>query len=382
MMRLREDSLALRQSDVLLLVVALALASLGLMLVTSATWHYNENPTLISNMWTLRHVLFVVMGILAMVGIASIPPRVLQGLAYAAYVVSLLALVAVALLGKESADQGAYAQRWIELGGIQLQPSEPAKLALIIALARVLAPESQPGVRRLLLSAVVTAVPVLLVYFQPDLGTALCLIAIWVGMVVLAGTSKRYVVAIGVLAMAGMPLLWMSMREYMRERVLTFLNPEAYALGEGYNLLQAQISIGSGGMWGKGLMEGSQTQLRYLRLSHSDFIFSVLGEELGFVGAMMLVGLFIVLLFRILRAYDTGSGRFASLMCGGVGSLMAFQMVANIGGNVGLSPAVGIPLPFISHGGSALVTQFSALGLVQAGLVHRRQAVFSRTPPT
>ena len=376
------DGLTLRQSDPLLFVSALSLGILGLVLVTSATWHYNENPTLVTNAWAIRHFLFLIVGIAAMLSIASLPPRILQGLAYAAYATSLLALVAVALLGKQSAEHGAYAQRWIEIGGIQLQPSEPAKLALIVALARVLAPGSQPGVRRLLLSAVVTAVPVLLVYLQPDLGTALCMIAIWVGMMVLAGTSKRYVVGIGVLALASMPLLWVSMRGYMRERVLTFLNPEAYALGEGYNLLQAQISIGSGGMWGKGLMEGTQTQLRYLRLSHSDFIFSVLGEELGFIGAMVLLGLFLLLLFRILRAYDTGDGRFASLMCAGVGSLIAFQMVANIGGNVGLSPAVGIPLPFISHGGSALVTHFAALGLVQAGLLHRRQAVFSRTPPT
>jgi rod shape determining protein RodA len=376
------DDVRLRQSDPLLLLAALALGVLGLALVTSATWHYSENPTLITNGWTLRHLMFLVLGISAMVCIAALPPRVLQGLAYAAYAASLLALVAVAVLGKQSAEHGAYAQRWIELGGIQLQPSEPAKLALIVALARVLGPGSQPGFRRLLLSAAVTAVPVLLVYLQPDLGTALCMIAIWVGIVVLAGTPKKYVFGIGALALASMPILWMSMRGYMRERVLTFLNPEAYALGEGYNLLQAQISIGSGGMWGKGLMEGTQTQLRYLRLSHSDFIFSVLGEELGFVGAIALLGLFLFLLFRILRAYDTGDGRFASLMCAGVGSLIAFQMAANIGGNVGLSPAVGIPLPFISHGGSALVTHFAALGLVQAGLVHRRQAVFSRTPPT
>ena len=376
------DGLTFRQSDPLLFVSALGLGILGLVLVTSATWHYTENPTLVTNVWTIRHLLFLIVGIAAMMSVASLPPRILRGLAYAAYAASLLALVAVALLGKQSAEHGAYAQRRIEFGGIQLQPSEPAKLALIVVLARVLAPGSQPGLRRLLLSAVVTAVPVLLVYVQPHLGTALCMIAIWVGMMVLAGTRKRYVVGIGAVALASMPLLWMSMRGYMRDRVLTFLNPEAYALGEGYNILQAQISIGSGGMWGKGLMEGTQTQLRYLRLSHSDFIFSVLGEELGFIGAMVLLSLFLFLLFRILRAYDTGDGRFASLMCAGVGSLIAFQMVANIGGNVGLSPAVGIPLPFISHGGSALVTQFAALGLVQAGLVHRRPAVFSRTPPT
>ncbi len=295
---------------------------------------------------------------------------------------SLLFLIAVALLGKESPEHGAFAQRWIEFGGVQVQPSEPAKLGLILALARVLAPSARPGFRRLLVSGALTAAPVALVYFQPDLGTALCMVAIWVGMLVLAGTPKRYLAAVGALALASMPLLWVSMRGYMRERVLTFLNPEAQALGEGYNLLQAQISIGSGGLWGKGLFEGTQTQLRYLRLSHSDFIFSVLGEELGFAGAMVLFGLFLFLLMRIIRAYDIGESRFASLVCAGVGSLISFQMVANIGGNVGLSPAVGIPLPFISHGGSALVSHFAALGLVQAAVVHRKQAVFSRTPST
>lgn len=381
-MHWRSEGLTWRQCDPMLFLVALTLGTLGLVLVTSATWHYSENSTLLSHAWTIRHFIFVIVGLGVMVGLTSLPPRILLGLAYVAYSLSLLTLLGVAFLGQGSTDYGAYAQRWIEIGGMQIQPSEPAKLALILALARVLTPGSRPGLRRLLLSGVVTMAPVVLVYVQPDLGTALCMIAIWVGMMVLAGTQKRYVLAIGALAVAGMPLLWMSMRTYMRDRVLTFLNPEAYALGEGYNLLQAQISIGSGGLLGKGLLEGTQTQLRYLRLSHSDFIFSVLGEELGFVGAMALLGLFLFLLFRILRAYDTGDGRFASLMCAGVGSLIAFQMAANIGGNVGLTPAVGIPLPFISHGGSALVTHFAALGLVQAALVHRRQVVFSRTPPS
>jgi rod shape determining protein RodA len=372
----------LRRGDPLLLLAATVLGLLGLALVTSATWHYVDHPSLIGNIWTLRHLLFVVAGLAAMFGLSLVQPRILLGLAYPAYGAALLILVAVALIGQGSAEHGAYAQRWIEIAGVQIQPSEPAKLGLILALARLYAGSVAPGFRRLAASAAITAVPVVLVYLQPDLGTALSMGAIWMGIVVLSGVPKRYVYAIVALGIAGMPLMWVNMHGYMRERVLTFLNPEAYALGEGYNLLQAQISIGSGGMWGKGLFEGTQTQLRYLRLSHSDFIFSVLGEELGFVGALALLGLFLFLLFRILRAYDVGDGRFASLMCAGVASLIAFQMAANISGNVGLSPAVGIPLPFISHGGSALVSNFAALGLVQAALAHRRPAVFSRTPPS
>ncbi|MBI4213772.1 MAG: rod shape-determining protein RodA [Chloroflexi bacterium] len=370
-MHWRGEGLSWKQSDPLLFIAALALGGLGLTLVTSATWRYMDSPSLLEDVWTVRHLAFLGVGILGMIGFASLPPRVYEALAYPVYAFSLATLVAVAILGKASAEHGALAQRWIEVGGVQLQPSEPAKVALVLVLAKLFA-GGVPGLRRMLLSMAITGAPVMLVYLQPDLGSALCMIASWAGIVVLAGTPKKYVFAIGGLAVASMPLLWLSMRGYMRERVLTFLNPEAYALGEGYNVLQAQISIGSGGLWGKGLFEGTQTQLRYLRLSHSDFIFSVLGEELGFVGAMAVLLLFLFLLFRVLRAGDTGDGQFASLLCGGIASLIAFQTVANVGGNIGLTPVVGIPLPFLSHGGSSLITQFSALGLVQAALVHRR----------
>jgi len=228
----------------------------------------------------------------------------------------------------------------------------------------------------LVLSALFTAIPVLLIYLQPDLGTALSILAIWFGCLVLAGLPRKYVVGIVAMGIIGTPIIWLGLKDYMRQRVLTFLNPAADALGEGYNILQAQISIGSGGMLGKGLMEGSQTQLRFLRVSQSDFIFSVLGEELGFVGAMALFALFLILLFRILRAYEIADDRFSSILCAGVGSMIAFQTIANIGSNVGLTPVVGIPLPFVSHGGSALITQLAALGLVQATLLRRRRYRF------
>ena len=202
------------------------------------------------------------------------------------------------------------------------------------------------------------------------------LTATWFGMAFLAGTPRRYLLALGVLASIATPIIWFSLKDYMRQRVLIFLNPQADPLDQGYNILQAQISIGSGGMWGKGLLEGTQTQLRYLRVSHSDFIFSVLGEELGFIGAMVLFALFLFLLFRILHAHDIANDRFSGLLCAGIGSMIAFQAVANLGANIGLTPVVGIPLPFVSYGGSALVTQLAALGLVQATLLRRRRYRF------
>lgn len=362
-----------RQADPVLVVASIGLTALGILLITSATWQYFEDPSLGANTWFVKQVLFALVGLALMIGCAALDPRVLYALAYPIYGLSLAGLGAVWLLGHGSADYGA--QRWIELAGVPLQPSEATKVAMVIVLARVFA-NGAPNFGSLALSAGLLTGPVTLIYLQPDLGTALVLAAIWFGMIFLAGTPKRYLLGLGVLTSVAMPLVWLGLKDYMRQRVLIFLNPGADPLDQGYNILQAQISIGSGGMWGKGLLEGTQTQLRYLRVSHSDFIFSVLGEELGFIGAMALFALFLVLLFRILHAHDIANDRFSGLLCAGIGSMIAFQAVANLGANIGITPVVGIPLPFVSYGGSALVTQLAALGLVQATLVRRRRYRF------
>ena len=362
-----------RQLDVVQILAALALAGIGVVLVTSATWQYFDHPTLLGNTWFLKQSGSVVVGLILLVVCASVNPQLVRSFAFPIYALSLVPLVVVLIIGSGVADFGA--QRWIEIGGFQLQPSEPAKLALIIALARVLA-VGKPGFRSIVLSAALLGAQVFLIYLQPDLGTALSFFAIWIGMIVLAGTPRRYLAAIGAMFVLAAPVVWFALRDYMRARLLIFLNPEADALGQGYNILQAQISIGSGGMWGKGLLEGTQTQLRYLRVSQSDFIFSVLGEELGFIGAMVLFAIFILLLFRLVRAYEVSTDRFHSLVCVGVLSLLGFQAFVNVGSNVGLTPVVGIPLPFVSYGGSALITTFAALGLVQGGLLRKRRYRF------
>jgi rod shape determining protein RodA len=339
------------------------------MLSISATWRYFEPPSLLSNTWFLKQSLWAGVGLLVLLGAAAVHPRVLRSLAYPIYGVAIASLVVVLLAGRAGAAYGA--ERWVEVGGLPLQPAEAAKIALIIALARAFA-NNPPGPRLLLLTGGLALLPAALIYLQPSLGTSASLVAIWFGVLLLSGAPLRY--ALGVLgaAIVAAPLVWLGMKDYMRERVLIFLDPRADALGQGYNILQAQISVGSGGMWGKGLFEGTQTQLRYLRVSHSDFIFSVLGEELGFIGAMALFALLILLLVRTLRAYEVADDRFASLVCAGVASMVAFQAIANLGANIGLIPVTGVPLPFLSYGGSALVSQFVALGLVEATLLRRR----------
>ncbi len=362
-------SIRWRQADLLILVAAIALTTFGVILVASATRRYYDPPTLIGNSWFTKELLFVVFGFTALAVAACVQPRLLRTFAYPIYGVSLLSLVSVLVLGHGQSDYGA--QRWIEIGGLPFQPSEAAKLALVLVLARVLS-KDEIGSREIGFSALLLMAPVALIYLEPDLGTALSLVSIWFGVLVLSNAPARYLAAVGTLGVIAMPLSWVAMKPYMRERVLIFLNPTADALGQGYNILQAQMSIGSGGMWGKGLFEGTQTQLRFLRVSHSDFIFSVLGEELGFVGAMVLFALFVLLLFRMLRAHDVANERFSSLVCAGVMSMIAFQAIANLGANVGLTPVVGIPLPFVSYGGSALISQLVGIGLVQATLVRRR----------
>jgi rod shape determining protein RodA len=372
---MRTAPLRWQQADPVLVLAALGLSAYGILLVTSATWQYYDQPSLLGNSWFIKQALFSVVGFAAMVLCAMLHPRTLRTFAYPAYALALLPLVAVLFFGHGSEDYGA--RRWMDLGAFQLQPSEPMKLALVIALARAL-DTPRPGIREFLLSSALTAVPFGLIFLQPDLGTGLVMLAIWFGSILLAGVPRRLLLGVVLCALVAAPLVWFGpvLKDYQRSRIMIFLDPASDPRGEGYNILQAKISIGSGGMRGKGLLAGTQTQLRYLRVSQSDFIFSVLGEELGFVGAVGLFGLFLLLLFRIIRAFELADEPFTSLLCAGVVSMIAFQSIANIAANLGLTPVVGIPLPFVSHGGSALITQLVALGLVLATLVRHRRYRF------
>jgi rod shape determining protein RodA len=360
-----------RRLDPWLLLVVLALVGYGLVLIHSATYLPEESGRWPLSSWAMRQALYAVIGLTAMGALAFVDYRWYRTLAYPLYAASLVALGLAMVFGHGQEDYGA--QRWLALGPVAVQPSEPAKLFLILALARFFgdSPDEAPGLRRIVASFTLVGLPVGLVYLQPDLGTALSFLAIWAGIVVMAGTRFLYLFGLGFTSILAAPLVWFSLRDYMRQRVLIFLHPESDPFGAGYNILQAKISIGSGGLWGRGLMNGTQTQLRYLRVAHSDFIFSVLAEELGLVGVLVLFALLLLLIFRVLHAAERARDDFGRLLATGVAAMLGFQAIVNIGANLTLLPVAGIPLPFISSGGSALITNLAALGIVQSVLLYR-----------
>jgi rod shape determining protein RodA len=287
------------------------------------------------------------------------------------YLLLLGALGLVAVLGQVAGG----AQSWLAAGAVQ--PSEPAKLLIIMVLAKLLADqeEGQQTLGTVVRSLGIIALPALLVYLQPDLGTAMVFVAIWVGILWMARIRLRYLLVLAGLGLAALPLLWFGMEDYMRNRLLLFVNPagdpDSY-----FNVHQALVSIGSGGWTGKGLTHGTQSQLHFLRVRHTDFIFAVTVEELGFLGAAAMMVLLGLLLWRMLRVAGRSRDGFGRLLAAGVAAMIFFQAVVNIGMNVGLLPVTGLPLPFVSYGGSFLLTSMLGAGLVESVAMRHKKLEF------
>ena len=260
-----------------------------------------------------------------------------------------------------------------------MQASEVAKLLMIVVLARFLADRQarMHELRVFLLSLAMVALPAALVLVEPDMGTAIIFGAIWLGMVLMAGAPMRFVMVLSGVLLSVIPFAVLAvMGEYQRERVGLWLNPNADPLGGGFNILQSEISVGSGGLFGKGLTEGTQVQFDFLRTSTTDYIFSVLGEELGLAGALVLFALFMALLFRGIRTATLARDPFGRLLATGIVMMILFQVFINVAVNIRLLPVTGIPLPFISLGGSSLVMLFMALGLLQGIVLRHKQLEF------
>lgn len=278
------------------------------------------------------------------------------------YTCNLIFLGAVLFVGKE----GLGANRWIDLKVFDFQPSELAKIIVIITLARFLVdyeeiPESLTAVFPFLLHVFF---PMLLVFLQPDLGTALVFIAIFFGMLYMAGIPCKNLLAVAGAGLALSPLLWMRLLDYQKLRLLVFLNPELDPLRYGYQLKQSMIAVGSGGLAGKGLYHGSQARLQFLPAQHTDFIFSVLGEEFGFLGALLLLFLYFFLIYRIFRIGSLAKDKFGALVCTGVATMMLFQILVNVGMVLSIMPVTGLPLPFMSYGGNSLLLNMLSIGIV------------------
>ena len=366
----------LRDFDPVLLLSALGLVALGALLIYSGSFSQSGRPSgLDFSHPVVRQALFAACGLFLALLIAGTDYRLLGSLSMALYVASIAALVFVTTLGEQTYGS----RRWILIGDTPVQPSEIAKLMVIIALAKYLADhqESIGSLRVFLTSLVLAAVPTVLVFSQPDLGSSVVFAAIWFGMVLVAGAKWQHLLGLLGTAVISIPFVFLALvTDYQRERIAIWLDPGSDPLGAGFQPLQAEISIGSGGLFGKGLIEGTQTQLGYLRTETTDYVFSVLGEELGFLGALVLFALFMVLLWRTVRVAELSRDLFGRLLATGLVIYILLQTFINVGVNVGLLPVTGIPLPFVSQGGSSLITLFIGLGILQSILLRHRPFTF------
>ncbi len=393
--------------DWLLLSLAIGLTLLGGIMIRST--ELNQPVT----DW-MQHWIFGGIGLLLVLAIARISYNHLLRWHWVTYGITNGLLLAVIALGNSAKG----AQRWINIAGFNVQPSEFAKVGLIITLAAILHRRPANTLPTFVRALAITLPPWLLVFVQPDLGTSLVFGAIALGMLYWANANPGWllllvsplvaaivyslspplwvvwaiatgvtawltmpwrwvssVLAIGINVAAGLlgQVLWHVLKDYQKDRLIVFLNPDKYPLGAGYHLIQSRIAIGAGELWGQGLNQGTQTQLNFIPEQHTDFIFSSIGEELGFVGAICLLLTFFFLCWRLLKIACQAPNNFGSLLAIGVLSMIAFQVIVNISMTIGIAPVTGIPLPWMSYGRSALITNFIAIGLVESVANYRRK---------
>jgi len=354
----------IRHLDPTLLISALALTAFGNLMVYSASSSRLRDQGLSPRYLLNRQMTFSLIGLAVMVVVATFNYRRLRAWAFPLYLGGLALLIAV-LSPLGASAKGA--QRWINVGFFQLQPSEFMKLAVLVALAYFLSERrGHPAAGAVVGACALVLVPAVLIFKQPDLGTLLVLMALLLTMLVVGGTRARtmfVIILLGVSSVIGI-LHTHVLKDYQLARLTAFLDPSADKQRTGYNLDQARIAVGSGQLTGKGLFTGTQTNLDFVPEVQTDFIFTAVGEELGFVGSVVLLGLFAIFLWRGLRIAMLSKDLFGTMLAAGVVAMLAFQMFINIGMTIGVSPITGIPLPFVSYGGSSIVTTYIATGLL------------------
>ncbi len=362
---------ALRHVDWTLVVATVALAVFGLFMVYSATHQSLSSLDLDTGTYLKKQVGFAMLGAVALVLSATFDYRLVK--VYAPFIYGAM-MVLLLLVLTPLGDETAGAQRWITLFGFQFQPSEFAKLALVAALAAYLSEIPRaPDLYQVGRAAAIAIAPMALIFVQPDVGTTMVFAAVLLAIVVVSGARMAH---LGVLLVAAIVTLFVAfqlgiVKDYQVARLTGFIDPAADPLRAGYNRQQAEIAIGAGGLTGKGYLEGTQTNLDFVPEQHTDFVFTVVGEELGFLGAILLLGLYALVVWRGFRTAMLSRDAFGTLVATGITTMIAFQIFVNIGMTVGIMPITGIPLPLISYGGSALVADFAAIGLLNS--IHMRR---------
>jgi len=354
----------IRDFDWAMVAVMIAICALGVLQIFSAT-----HDTVWQGAWW-KQLLYIASGFLLMWLAAGFDYHSLIARAYPAYFASVVLLLAVLLVGKRAWGS----TRWIALpAGIHLQMSEFAKFVIVLLVARFLIDRRSDVLEMsdFLKLAGLIAVPMALIAKEPDLGTALTYIPILAMGILLAGMHWKYWVAIAVVGLVVIPVTYPRLQPYQRARIVSYLDPERDPQGTGYQLIQSEIAVGAGGTWGKGVTKGSQTQLRFLPVPHTDFIFASFAEEHGFIGVMAVLALYFILLMQVVQNGQTSADRAGMYICMGVAALLLFHILVNVGMVIGRMPVTGIPLPLMSYGGSSVWSTFLMLGLVNSVRLRR-----------
>lgn len=357
----------LRNFDWTLVIVPLLLLVIGVAVIYTVTF-----PT-VGFALAQSQIIYALLGMLVAITFTLIDYRNWQGFSYLIYIFGMVLLVLVVFIGSKQFG----ASRWIDLGSFHLQPSEVFKLFMIMVMARIFSAWSGAfTVRRLLTVLFIMAAPTLMVFQQPDLGTASVLFVIFFGMLLFAKLPWKWWAAIIGIFVILLPAGYYSLKPYQRTRIQTFMRPELDPRGAGYNVRQATIAIGSGGLTGQGLGKGTQSQLNFLPVAHTDFIFSGLAEATGLFGSITLLVLYFVLIARAFRVAEVAKDQYGMFLGVGVAIMIAFQVVVNVGMNIGLLPVTGIPLPLVSSGGTSLIVTMASIGILQSIYIRHKKITF------
>ncbi len=341
------------------LVTAIFISAIGVANIYSSTYPHTGSGTPLF----LKQVYWLFMGFGLLTLILMLDYRTLVRYAYPFYLFCFLLLALVMIVGRTTSGS----QRWIQLGFISFQPSELSKIALILALTRFFTEKENVqgySLRDLAVPFLLTGLPTLLIFKQPDLGTVALLVIIFTSVLIFAGVHRRTWLIMGSGVAVAIPVLWHLMKEYQRSRLLTFLNPDLDPLKAGYHINQSKIAVGSGTLFGKGFLQGTQSQLHFLPEQHTDFIFSVLAEEWGFIGCFVLLFLLLLLISRGLKISRTSKDRAGVILAAGITAMVFWQTFINVGMVVGILPVVGVPLPLVSYGGTSLITTLIGVGIL------------------
>jgi len=345
--------------EVFLPLFALLLAALGIVNAYSSTFYYSPHGLPVY----VKQSIWVIVGFLIMLSVSWMQENHLEEFSYPLYGILVLFLIGVLVFGRVIGG----ARRWIVIGPLNFQPSEFGKVFFILAMSKYFSDRfviQGVDLKELIFPALLTSIPFILVVSQPDLGTAGIYILLFLGISFVACLNVKSISKLAFTGVIAVPILWMVMHDYQKKRILTFLNPEKDPFGAGYHIIQSKIAIGSGGFWGKGFLRGTQGQLRFLPEQHTDFAFSVIAEEWGFFLCLLVLILFFLLVMRIFYIATQVQDRYSSFAISGIGIYFLLQVFINLAMVMGMFPVVGVPLPFISYGGSSMIANMLALGIV------------------